>query len=93
MIDYEDLETKIIKGDKTKISFLQDDKIELRRGIQEGKHVIQIIIPWRNIYNLGRYDNEVSAKSDFDKYWDYLNKGYPIRITSYFDAEIIVPSK
>ena len=50
VIDYKNLETKILTGKETKIAFLSDDKIELRRGIEEEKHVIKIYMPW------GQYD-------------------------------------
>lgn len=89
-IDFEDLETKIHIGKETKISFLLNDEIELSRGIEEGEYVIRIKMPWGNIYNLGRYDDQVSEKSDFDKFHGYLNKGYPIHITSVHTAEIII---
>ena len=93
-IDFENLETKIHTGNNTKISFLENDKIELRSGIEEDSdYVIDIVVPWGNIYNLGRYDNEASAKSDFDKFHDYLNKGYNIHITSVHTAEIISDNK
>jgi len=92
-IHYENLETKIYSGSDVLITFQPKDKIELRRGIEEGKHVVSLVAPWGNIYKLGTYDDEITAQKEFKKYDNYIQKGYSINITSLHTIQMIPPSK
>ena len=93
LFDYKNLETIILTGKEIKITFLPDDKIKLMMDVEEwADHVIRISTSWGE-YILGRYDNEASAKSDFDKFHEYLKIGYPVHITSNYHAEIIIPDE
>ena len=91
VIAYDDLEAKVHSGKETVISFRPDDQIQLRRGIAEGRHVVELIMPWGNIYKLGTYDDEASAKTDFERYDSCLRKGYAINITSCGTAQVLPP--
>ena len=90
--EYKSLETKVHTGSKTKITFLPGEKIKLSRGMEEDEHIIRIITPWNNTYNLGRYDDETSAKKDFDKFHNFLNRGYQIHIAPDHTVKLIPPS-
>ena len=92
-IDYKNLETRVHDGTHTKITFKPEDEIKLCRGIENGKHVVQVIMPWGNIYKLGTYESEEATREAFQKYDSDLKKGYPLRINGGYSIEILYPQK
>lgn len=88
-IDYKNLEKIVYSCKDASITFAEGDEIQLNRGIEKGEHVVQIIMPWKNIYRLGKYDSEEEAKQAFQKYDLEIKKGYPVRIINSYSAEIL----
>jgi len=87
--EYHNLESKVYSSRKIKLKFKKGDKIRLERGIEEGKYVVLLTMPWGNLYTLGEYESEEKAKNAFQKYDSILKKGGLIRIDERYSAKIL----
>ena len=63
--DYKSIEKKEYRG--LGLASNPDDVFELRLGITEGIHTVDIAVPWGNIHSLGEYDTDKKATA-FNKY-------------------------
>ena len=90
-IKYESLEREVLSAENIPMVFQSGDNIDLRLGIKEGKHAIDVVMPWNNIFQIGEYTSEQEARKEYGKYLDQLKQGYGIQITSTRTAEIIEP--
>ena len=88
---YESLESNILNSEATSIVFQPEENIELMLGVSEGKHVINIEMPWNNTFEIGKYTSEQEARKEYDKYLTQLKQRYGIHITSNRTAELIKP--
>lgn len=89
-VNYKNLETRTLESVNIKIKFGLEDKIGLRRGIKEGKPIIEVVMPWGNVYKLGEYKTEKEQEKIFIEYLhNLLIENYFIRITGVSTAEII----
>lgn len=79
-VNYKNLETRVHRGKDTKVEFRAEDKIELHFGIENGKPVVNIHMPWGGIYNIGTYATEEKAREEFEKYDSALNEGRSIKV-------------
>ncbi len=96
-IDQENLETRVYEHDDhltiggvIKIRFVdKEGKIVLRRGIRDKvNHIVEVVMPWGNIYTVARYNEEGQAKQTFESYCKALENGCTISITGLSTAVI-----
>ena len=93
--DYKNLEERthdahLSIGDN-QITFGKDEfeppsygELTLERGVEEhgeGNHIVRLVMPWNNIYQLGKYRTEQEAKRAFEDYDSALRNGCRIEIT------------
>lgn len=90
-IKYERLESEVLSAENIPLAFQSGDSIDLRLGVKEGKHAIDVVMPWNNIFQIGEYTSEQEARREYDNYLAQLKKGYGIHITRNRTAEIIEP--
>ena len=85
------LDDKVYMGNEVTFTFFSDEKTTLRLTEQENKYVIELAVPWGNIYKLNEFSRRSDAEKKFSLYQSYLAEGYPIHITSFAQAEIVRP--
>ena len=88
-IRYKNLEREVLSAENIPIAFQYGDKIELILGVKEGKHEIDIVMPWDNILQIGEYNSEQEARKEYSKYLNQLKQGYGICIINNRTAKII----
>jgi len=72
---YKCLEEKVHKGISVMVNVKSEDEFLLRRGVDNGKHVIEITMPSKKVYHLGVYDTVKIQESEFKRYETILKKG------------------
>lgn len=93
-INFEGIEKLVVNTPK--IQFKQpspEGTLTLEFGLEEGIPIIQITMPWRTIYGVGRYDTVDAAKSDFDIYSKSLKGGGIVEIDIIGNTAKILPKE
>ncbi|GEM_PF-4819283 len=76
----------------SKLSLDDSESIRLIRTIdyEMGRYTVDVVMPWRAIYNLGRYNTRVLAQVKFEEFDNKLKQGnYLIKLTGPATAEVI----
>ena len=88
-IKYKNLEEEVLSEKNIPIVFQSGDNIGLKLGVKEGKHAIDVVMPWNNIFQIGEYTSEQEARKEYNKYLNQLKQGYGICIINNRTAKII----
>lgn len=76
----------------SKLSLDDSQNIRLIRTIDDemGRYTVDIVMPWRTVYNLGRYRTRVMAQVKFEEFDDKLKNGnYVIELTGPATAQVV----
>ena len=80
---------KTPKSDKTRIGLMLFIEYHKILAFEKGVHAIAVEMPWRNSYELGKYENEDAAKRAFAEYDAIITNGGTIQITGPSTANIL----
>ena len=88
-VKYKSLEEEVLSAKNILMGFQSGDNIDLKLGLKEGKHTIDVVMPWKNILQIGEYNSEQEARKEYNKYLNQLKQRYGIYIINNKTAKII----